>query len=321
MRTLIIVSGGDAPGINTVIMRYLQWAQSDNNMVLGVQGGFAGLLANKIKPLHENDVAPLAGLGGSILASSREPVLAQQDAQSRFKEILQAHQIDNMLLFGGNGTLHYVLPKLLEWRVRTIALPTTIDNDVSGTERALGFDSACQFAYPLVEGVLATARALPGRIFLFETLGGNTGHLALAIAEGSGAHAVLVPEYSFDDVWLQERINSAISQHGHALIVLSEGIPHASKLDTKIPELTGIRVRYTRLGHAQRGANVSHIDRVLAYKMAYLAYHGFKEDVVEGMIVVRSGEVSLHTGPLSQQLSQQTVKLPDYDTYCQINGL
>lgn len=316
MRTLIVVSGGDAPGINTVIMRYLKWAQSGNNTVYGAQGGFAGLLANQIIALNENDVAPVAGLGGSILASSREPVLAQSDAKIRLEAILQEHQIDNLLLFGGNGTMQHVLPILLKWHIRTIALPTTIDNDVPGTERTLGFDSACQFAYPLVEGVLATARALPGRIFLFETLGGNTGYLALAIAEGAGAHAVLVPEYSFDDYWLQARIKTAIEQHGHAFIVLSEGVPDASGLDTKIPELTGIRVRYTRLGHAQRGGTVSHVDRVLACKMAYLAYDGFKKGVVGGTIVVGSGIARLHTGPLPQQ----PVSPPDYALYCQING-
>lgn len=317
MRTLIVVSGGDAPGINTVITRYLNWAKQHGDFVVGSRGGFPGLLADHIEEITERQVAPMAGIGGSILESSREPILAQADAPQRLKNVLQKHEIDNLLLFGGNGTLRYVLPLLVDWGIPTIGLPTTIDNDVPGTERTLGFDSACQFAYPLIEGVLATARALPGRIFLVETLGGDTGYIALAVAAGSGAHAVLVPEYEFTDEWLRQRILQSIELHGHALVVLSEGVPNGVELDTKIPALTGIRVRYTRLGHAQRGGIVSHIDRVLAHNMAYLAYTGFRSGIRSGTVIVRSDIAQLREGPLPVEPAPP----PDYDLYRLINGL
>jgi len=316
MKTLIVVSGGDAPGINTAITGFLKLAQAADDTVLGAQGGFAGVLNNPLEKLAFGTVAPFAALGGTYLASSREPVLAQADAQARLKQTLDAYQIDNLLVFGGNGTLHYVMPLLQQWKIPTIALPTTIDNDVAGTERTLGFDSACNYAYQAVEGVLATARALPGRIFMIETLGGDTGYLALEVALGSGAHVVLVPEYTYDNQWFANRLKWSISIDGYALVVLSEGVPNIHEFPEMIPRLTGVRLRYTRLGHAQRGGRVTHIDRRLAIDMARLAYRGLYGGITQGTLLVQSGQLQLHEGPHDAQDKAP----PNREQYDFVNG-
>ena len=161
--------------------------QSEDDVV-GAVGGFAGVLAGAIRPIVRADIRRLESLGGSMLASTRDAALAEADAESRLKEQLDTHQIDNILLFGGNGTLTYIPPLLEAWGITCVGIPTTIDNDVSGTELTLGFDSACNYAYQAIDGVIATAHALPGRIFMVETLGGDTGYLALEVAYGAGAH-------------------------------------------------------------------------------------------------------------------------------------
>ncbi len=315
MRTLIVVNGGDAPGINTLIARYL--ALAEGNPVYGANGGFSGVLNGDIRPLSMAEVGPVAGLGGSLLASTRDAALAADDARDCLVDALDQHNIANVLLFGGNGTLKHIPPLLREWGVPVIGIPTTIDNDVPGTDRTLGFDSACNFAYQSVEGVLATARALPGRIFMIETLGGDTGYIALEVALGSGAHAVLVPEYDYDDDWLAGRLKHAINRYGHALAVLSEGVPTIPQLDKQIPRLTGVRLRYTRLGHAQRGGPVSHADRRLALDMARVAYAGFQSGVDFGTVIVREGQVMLYEDGLANfELSPPN--RPQYDF---INGL
>ncbi len=316
MNTLFVVSGGDAPGINTVIARYL--ALSDKtDTVLGVQGGFAGLLAGNITPLTERAVGPVAGLGGSTLASSREPVLAADDAEARLTAMLEKHHVDNVLLFGGDGSLKYTLPLLKQWGVPVIGLPTTIDNDVAGTDRTLGFDSAANYAYQAIEGVLATARALPGRIFLVETLGGDTGYLALEIALGAGAHIVLVPEYDYDDDWFAARLKASIEAHGHALTVLSEGVKKIPQMPELIPAKTSIRLRYTKLGHAQRGGHVTHLDRRLALDMARIALDEFRKGTTLGTIIVRGEQTMLYPDDLSGfELSP-----PNRTHYEFVNGL
>ena len=208
MKTAIVVSGGDAPGINAAIEAYARLAWRHDSQVLGVQGGFAGLLAGEMAALDGARLALLAGRGGSILRSSREPVLSEATARERLQAVIGENEIDRLLIFGGDGTLQHVLPLLETWGVGAIALPTTIDNDVAGTEYTLGHDSACNFAIQAVDGIRATANALPGRIFLLETLGAPSGHLALSVAQASGAQAVLLPEYDFERDWLAERLKT-----------------------------------------------------------------------------------------------------------------
>jgi 6-phosphofructokinase 1 len=317
MKTLIVVSGGDASGINTTITRYTMRAQHYGDAVIGAMGGFAGVLSNHFRPIELPLVRLLEGSGGSYLPSSREPVLGRPEAQASLRAIMAENQIDNILLFGGDGTLRHVLPLLEQWQIPVIALPTTIDNDVVGTERTLGFDTACNFAYASIEGVLATAHALAGRIFMIETLGGDRGYLALEIAFATGAHAVLLPEYDFEISWIANRLKTATAKDGFALVIICEGVSAAMPdLPDKISDRAGIRMRYIRLGHAQRGGATSHLDRRLATEMAYLAYDGLREGV-SGAIIVQNGVTRLQPGTFA---AEEKLK-PDYARYSLVNGL
>ena len=317
MKTAIVVSGGDAPGINAAIESYLRLADANGDQVLGAQDGFAGLLAGRLQDFDPALLSLLAGRGGSILRSSREPVLSEPNARDRLRAVMNDHSIDNLLLFGGDGTMRHVLSILESWAVPCIALPTTIDNDVAGTDYTLGHDSACNHAIHAIEGIRATATALPGRIFMLETLGAPSGYLALAIAYASGAHAVLLPEYEYDMEWLAHRLQSVVSRDGYALVVLSEALPSIDELKEEIPNRTGIRLRYTALGHAQRGADASHRDRCLARDMSWLAWQALKQDVRAGIVLSKNGALLVHEGTLPHSKKPP----PDPDLYRRINGL
>lgn len=316
MKTLIVVSGGDAPGINTVLARYVRLAMQNNDHVLGAKAGFEGLLARDLIEIDPVFVNLLAGRGGTYLPSSREAVLSAPDAQEQLETIIDEYTIDNVLLFGGDGTLRHVLPLLHRWGIPCIALPTTIDNDVAGTDYTLGHDSACNFAFQTIEGAVATAHAL-GRIFMVETLGGDTGYLALEIGYGAGAQIVLIPEYEVSLEWVGERLKEVFAKDGYALAVLSEGVSFIPQLPEAIPRLTGVRLRYSCLGHAQRGGSVSHRDRYLAYEMSRIAYQAFRDGVQTGTVVVRSGRIILYEGMLGDEQKPP----PDYDRYAFINNL
>lgn len=316
MKTLMVVSGGDAPGINTVIDRFARLAARNQDQAVGAKGGFAGLLAGDIVEIDLTMTALLAGRGGAYLSSSREPALKAADARQKLNAIIKRHAIDNVLLFGGDGTFKHVLPRLHRWGIACVALPTTIDNDVAGADYALGHDSACHFALQTIEGALATAHALPGRVFMVETLGGDTGHLALAIAYASAAHAVLVPEYPLPPP-LYPRLKALVAQSGYALVVLSEGVPAIPRLMESIPVRTGARLRYVQLGHAQRGAAVSHRDRCLAHDMARIAWQALRDGVRIGAVVSRHGALTLREGTLPAEVKSP----PDYRQYAFINDL
>jgi 6-phosphofructokinase 1 len=163
---------------------------------------------------------------------------------------------------------------------------------------------------------MTTAHALRGRMFMVETLGGFCGNLALAIAEGAGAHAVLLPEFDYDDAWLAARMKAAVERHGYGLMVVNEEARNARTLAQTLPEATGIRMRDVRLGHAQRGGVTSHIDRALAAELAHEAYHALRAESGSGVLIVRGGRVALQTGELPM------VKiLPDRTRYDRINGV
>jgi len=317
MKTLLVVSGGDAPGINTALLQYTRLARQNGDEIVGAVGSFAGVLDGRIIDLQPEMIAPVAGLGGSYLASSREPVLRDPQNRQKLSEILTSHQIDNVVVFGGDGTLRNIPPILNDMGIACIGIPTTIDNDVPGTEMSIGFDSACNFAYQTIDNLLATARALPGRIFSVETLGGNTGLLALDIAAGSGAHAVLVPEYAYSDDWLIQRLKDAVQREQYALVILSEGVATSRTLVEDIQEKSGLKIRDTRLGHGQRGTPPSHRDRVLASEMAQAAYDALPAGTTMGTMVVSGGKINLQAG----KLADLPPRLPDQSLYNQVNGL
>ena len=317
MKTAIVVSGGDAPGINAAIEAFARLAQDSGDQVVGAQDGFAGLLEGRLTELDRALLSRLSGAGGSVLRSSRAPVLSAPDAGDRLRAAMRANHIDSLLVFGGDGSLKHVLPLLERWEVPGIALPTTIDNDVAGSDYTLGHDSACNYALGAVEGIRATAGALPGRIFLLETLGGHTGYLALAIAHASGADAVLLPEYEFDLDWLAQRARLVVERAGYALLVLCEFVPGIEGIVDELPRRSGIRLRYTALGHAQRGADASHYDRTVARDMSRLAWRALHEGLRLGTVVMRAGELSLREG----QMPSEDKAPPDYDLYKRINGL
>ena len=317
MNILMVVSGGDAPGINTAMFHTVRLAQLTKDKVWGAVGGFPGVLSGNLIPLELETMLGLSAVSGSYLQSSREPILSEPDAKARLQVVLQEYAIDSVLLLGGDGTLRHIPHLLHDWGIRCIGFPTTIDNDVPETDETLGFDSACNFAYWAVDGIRATGNALRGRIFTLETLGGHTGFIAMAVAQGAGANAVLVPEYDYDVTWVAERLKTGIEQQGQALLVYSEGIAKKDTLFEQIKNLTGIRIRSTHLGHAQRGGTPSHRDRYLASTMSQLALEALHNGIQTGIICVRNGQLELYEGTLKDHPPKQ----PDIGSYQRLNGL
>ena len=317
MKTLIVVSGGDAPGINAAIAHFAMLATAHGDTVVGAVGGFEGALAGHIAPIKPVLIIPWASRGGSYLQSSRKPVLAEPTARAQFITLLDNHQIDNLLVMGGDGTQRIVAPLLADWGVPHIGIPTTIDNDVPGTDLSVGFDSACNFAQQTIDNLLMVAYSLPGRIYTVETLGGHTGFIALSVALAAGAQVVLIPEFDYTNEWLTQRLRDVVTRDNYALVVLSEGIAASSTIAQDIRAWTGMYCRDTRLGHGQRGTSPSHQDRLLASRMARVAYEALRDGEKAGMTVTRNGQVTLHAGAITAL----PARTPDRALYNFVNGL
>jgi 6-phosphofructokinase 1 len=264
-RWAILTSGGDAPGMNTAIWQFAHLAGHYEYTALGITQGFAGLLAGQFKLLDERVCLSAARRGGTWLGSSRLPDFAEHiDALCTE---LDRQKIGGLLILGGNGSLA-AAARLAARGLAVVGIPATIDNDVAPSDDSIGFDTAVNSGLQLLDAMRDSAESLP-RFFALETLGGNTGFLAQAVAEAGCADLVLLPEIPLPEDTILERIRGAIRQRGYALLVASEGYPELEVALTRLSERLGTRLRLSRIGHAQRGGAPDSRDRLLARRLVH----------------------------------------------------
>lgn len=263
-RIAILASGGDAPGANAAIEAITHTLAAHRAEAWGVNSGFAGLLAGQLTRLEATQLVGAGARGGVLLGTSRERVLAEADAPERLRRVWASFKLDGLVVLGGDGTIRQAGKILAEWGYPLVAIPCTIDNDVPLTDRTLGHDSACNRALPLIDAIRDTAVALPGRLFALETLGGHTGHIAVALADAIHADAVCVPEIEINVTAVGQRLAAAVEQRGYGLCIICEGAGNVPALCHAIAKTAGFRIRLTSMGHAQRGGPPSYFDRWLA---------------------------------------------------------
>lgn len=259
-RLAILTSGGDAPGMNMAIWAACAEAERRGRRVLGVRDGFAGLLARRADPLTADGMLHLARRGGTALGTARVP-----DLPSRRDDVhaaLHGLDVEGLIVLGGNGSL--AASEMFAADGGTVVgVPATIDNDVRGCPASIGFDSALETGVRLADGIRDSGEALP-RLFSLETLGGDTGHLAEAIGRAVCADAVLRPEAPLATEAIVAAVRPVLEAGRAALIVASEGYPDLDAQLARVSAAVGVRLRDSRIGHAQRGGAPSPRDRLLA---------------------------------------------------------
>ena len=263
----LITSGGDAPGMNTALHVLTERAEREGWRVLGVLEGFQGLLNGDFRTLNATETVRYTRHGGTFLGSSRLPnfhALADQSAK-----VIEEHGVTHLAVIGGNGSLRGAA--LLSRYAHTAGLPGTIDNDVHGSELSIGFDTALNTGLTLLDGMRDSAESLP-RLFALETLGGDTGFLAHAVARAGGADVTLIPEDVLLESDIHERLRESVSRQRYALVVASEGYPDLVNVLERASEALQTRIRVSRAGHAQRGGRPSAGDRLLAGALADAAF-------------------------------------------------
>jgi 6-phosphofructokinase 1 len=284
-RLAILTSGGDSPGMNMAIWRATTALQELGWQVLGVREGFAGLLRGDFISLESSEIMRYTRSGGTFLASSRDPDFGSKipEALSR----LEQAGITHLLVLGGNGSIRGAAA-LASAGIQVIGLPATIDNDVAGSEDSIGFDTACNFGLQMIDQFRDTLEALP-RLCVLETLGGDTGFLALEVGHAGGADCVLLPEHPISSSELQSIAQAAIKHHNYALIVASEGYEDLEQTVLALETTLGLRLRFSRPSHAMRGGRPSSHDRSLAATLGLAAVQALARDQT-GMIGWQDGK-------------------------------
>ncbi len=196
LRLGILTSGGDAPGMNAVVAGACEQAERRGGLAYGVRGGFGGLAMREAEPITAADAREHAHESGTWLGTSRWKALATPDGLAECRRALGDLGLTALLVIGGNGSA--MGARVLAADIPVAFVPATIDRDIDGSESTIGMDSAIRYAVAVVDQLRITARSLPGRAFLVQTLGAPHGFLADAVAAAAGVDHVLVPEREID---------------------------------------------------------------------------------------------------------------------------
>ena len=267
----VLTSGGDAPGMNAAIRAVVRAGVSRRVEVFGIFRGYAGLLSDEIRPLTHRSVSNIIDRGGTILKTSRCPEFLTKEGQKRAVEILQRYGIEGVVVIGGDGSYRGANALSREWNMPCVGVPGTIDNDLNGTDRTIGSDTAVETALDAIDKIKDTVNSME-RIFVVEVMGRESGYIALKAAMAGGAEQVLIPEKPFDMAEVCHEITEGyIRGKASWIIVIAEGAGKATEIAKKIGDLTDLETRVVVLGHIQRGGSPTAEDRILGSRLGAAA--------------------------------------------------
>ena len=284
----VLTSGGDAPGMNAALRAVVRTATGAGVEVLGVRGGYRGLLRNEFVPLGPRDVGGILIRGGTMLGSGRVPEFCRPDAPKQALETIRDRGIDGLVVIGGDGSQTGALA-LHEAGCPTVGVASSIDNYLAGRDTSVGVDTALNTAVELVDRLRDTAFS-HHRAFVVEVMGRHSGYLALMIGLASGAKAILTPEWPVSADQVEAALRAAYAAgKKHFIVVVAEGSPlRAAELVESLRNAhQGYEVRLSVLGHVQRGGSPTVFDRVLATRSAATAVDallGGASGVVAGLV-------------------------------------
>ena len=290
----ILTSGGDCPGLNACIRGVARASYSMfDTEIVGIQDGYAGLIAGDYKEMKQSDFSGILTLGGTILGTRRTPFrnmrVIEDDNVDKVKEMKSNYKkmkLDCLVCLGGNGT-HKTANLLSEEGLHVIGLPKTIDNDIWGTDVTFGFHTAVDIATEVIDRIHTTA-ASHGRCMVVEIMGNKAGWLTLYSGIAGGADIVLLPEIPYD----LEKVCDAIRRRAEmgktfSIVAVAEGAMTveeakmkkkerlafrqetgfssiAMRLAKELEAKVGVEARAVIPGHVQRGGTPSAYDRMLS---------------------------------------------------------
>ena len=271
----ILTSGCDAPGMNAAIRAVVRTAIYNGRNIYGVYEGYHGLIDDNMFEMHASDVSNIIQRGGTILRSARSKRFFEKEYRQIAHENLLRRNIDSLVLIGGDGTFKGACEFKNEFPdIQVIGFPGTIDNDLYGTDYTIGFDTACNTVVEAVDKIRDTASS-HSRIFFVEVMGRDAGYIALYTGIANGAEEILIPETKTNINDLVDNIqNRWRSNKKSYIIIVAEGeeLGGAVKVSEMVKEkLPDYEIRYTVLGHIQRGGNPTLRDRLNASRMGYNA--------------------------------------------------
>ncbi len=199
-RTAILVGGGPAPGINSVIGAATIRAILSGAEVIGIQDGFKWIMRGDIShvvPLTIESVSRIHFRGGSHIGISRDNPTKQNKYLENTVSSLLRLNVDQLITIGGDDTAYsaYRVEQVGSGRIRVAHVPKTIDNDLDlpNNISTFGFQTARHLGVEIVKNIMTDAKTT-SRWYFVVTMGRKAGHLALGIGKAAGATLTLIPE-------------------------------------------------------------------------------------------------------------------------------
>jgi 6-phosphofructokinase 1 len=311
-RLAVLTSGGDAQGMNAALRSIVRTALSRDIEVFAVYEGYQGLIegGSRIQKMNWSSVGGILQRGGTAIGTARSAAFQTREGRLVAAKNLLEHDIDSLVVIGGDGSLTgasifreewpSLLAELVEKKeissdtakfhpyLVIVGLVGSIDNDMYGTDMTIGADSALHRITEAVDAIASTA-ASHQRTFVVKVMGRNCGYLAVMAALATGADWVLIPESPPDvDNWQEvmcERLQAGRrAGRRDSIVILAEGAHDrhgkyigSSDVQKVLEDTLGEDVRVTVLGHVQRGGAPSAFDRNLGTQLGYAAVEQIME--------------------------------------------
>ncbi len=290
----ILTGGGDCPGLNAVIRAVVKRAyQLGNYEIIGIKGGWRGLVNGEMEPLTIQSVTGILHLGGTILGTSRTNPFKIEGGEQKLMDNFKNWKLDALIAIGGEDTLG-VANKLYQKGIPVVGVPKTIDNDLQATDFTFGFDTAVSIATEAIDRLHSTAESHE-RIMVVEVMGRHTGWIATYAGLAGGADVILIPEIPIDIDAVCNLLLKRLHRGRHfSIVVVAEGVKFPEKdmitlseerdefghvrlggigylVAKEIEKRLGWETRVTVLGHLQRGGSPTAYDRILATRFGVFA--------------------------------------------------
>lgn len=286
----ILCSGGDVSGMNAALKRFVEYSIAKGLRPYFVENGFEGLIDNTISQAGYRDVAGIISRGGTKIRSSRSSRFMERSFRKQALDNLKAHSIDALVVLGGDGSFKGM--QLLSDESDNMSfsgIPSTIDNDIAGTEYCLGVDTALNVIKYAIDSIRDTASSF-SRAFVIEAMGRECGYLALVSALTSGAEMCLIPEIPYDLDNYKESFQKQIKEgREYFIAVVSESLNNSEQIAQWFEEEIGMESRVMVLGHIQRGGNPTVYDRLMAFHFVTHAIDGLIEGNKSSVICYSEG--------------------------------
>jgi ATP-dependent phosphofructokinase / diphosphate-dependent phosphofructokinase len=288
----VLTGGGDCPGLNAAIRAVVRKAKQLDYTVMGLRGGWKGLMQKDVFELNVDAVSGILPKGGTILGTSRTNPYKTPETAEIARKNFRDLGFDALVAIGGEDTLG-AAAKLSKDGLPVIGVPKTIDADLFGTDATIGFDTAVGIATEAIDRLHSTAES-HNRVMVVEVMGRHAGWLAIRSGMAGGADIILIPEVP---VKISDVVKLILNRHNRgknfSIVVVSEGAKvdfekddedndlvlrnkkvddfgHVAlggigeRLAARIEKETDFDSRVTVLGHVQRGGTPTSYDRTLA---------------------------------------------------------